>query len=202
MTEDMSFTEAMAKTEGTRWVNHPGRPTVEGGEEPRDRELVTVQKRLNTLMGTALAGAAFTTVLAATPAHAEQQYTVQSVATGRCLSGHADRTVRQGPCDANAKWMEVYRRSSTNPDVAGQMLVHVATGMCLDHNYDKTGIEPYLSPCSVDDYGQLIGMISKGGNRIKIGAADGEWRLTAWNTGSVSFELYQNSGDKQLWATI
>ncbi|MFJ8547263.1 hypothetical protein ACIRFH_35905 [Streptomyces sp. NPDC093586] len=161
-----------------------------------------MKRKLSTLLGTALASAAFSTFLTATPAHAEQQYTVQNVASGRCLSGHADRTVRQGPCDANAKWMEIFRHNSTTPPGAeSPMLVHVATGMCLDHNYDKMTTEVYLSPCSVEDYGQLIGWGSRGGNRIKIGPVDSEFRLAGWNTGTVSFH-FDNYGDKQLWATI
>ncbi|MFE6199163.1 hypothetical protein [Streptomyces sp. NPDC057838] len=161
-----------------------------------------MQKKISALLGTALAGVSLSTVLAATPAHAEQQYTVQNVASGRCLSGHADRTVRQGPCDANAKWMEILRHNSTSaPGDLSPMLVHVATGMCLDHNYDRLGTEPYLSPCSVEDYGQLIGMGSQGGNRIKIGPVDSEYRLAGWNAGTVSFAT-DSHGDKQLWATI
>ncbi|MFF9019319.1 RICIN domain-containing protein [Streptomyces eurythermus] len=160
-----------------------------------------MQKKLSALLGTALAGAALSTALAATPAHAEQQYTLQNVASGRCLSGQADRTVRQGPCDANAKWMPVYRHSSHMEDAP--MLVNVATGMCLDQNTDVAYKEVYLSPCSAEDYGQLMGLYSHGGNRNVVAPVESEMRLTGWNTGSVSFDTILDSRrEKQLWATI
>ncbi|MFJ8546870.1 hypothetical protein ACIRFH_33815 [Streptomyces sp. NPDC093586] len=162
-----------------------------------------MKEKLGALLGAALASAAFSTVPAATPAHAEQQYTVQNMGSGRCLYGQANRTVRQGPCDANARWMRVYRHNSSTPQgTLSPMLVHVATGLCLDHNMDQYGSQPYLSRCSAEDYGQLIGMASRGGNRIGISPVDGELQLTGWDTGSVSFVYPNGTPDKQLWATI
>ncbi|MFI7499063.1 hypothetical protein ACIBVL_11220 [Streptomyces sp. NPDC049687] len=155
---------------------------------------MTVKTRFGALMNVALVGAAVSAVLAAVPAHAAgQQYTLQNVESGRCLVGNSDRTVRQGNCDSRAKW---------EPAEGDGILKNVATGMCLDWNHDMIGSSPYLSPCTTEDYGQNMGFIPVGGNRVKIRPVDGLLNLTGWNTGEVSFNYRADDPEKQLWATI
>ncbi|MGW1412654.1 hypothetical protein [Streptomyces sp. NPDC002403] len=152
-----------------------------------------MKKKIGALASACAAGLAIST-MAGAPAHAAGEVTLQNVNSGRCLVGSADRTVRMGPCDGNAKWREV--QSGVSP-----MLVHVATGLCLDHSVDRpVGTPVYLSSCSGQDYGQLIGYASNGTYK-SIRPVDSSATLVGWNSGAVSFDQ-GNNGNKGLWATI
>ncbi|MFK4103168.1 RICIN domain-containing protein [Streptomyces sp. NPDC019531] len=159
-------------------------------------------KKIGTVLSTCLVALAATTALS-TPAHAEGEVTLQNVHSGRCLSGSADRRVRMGDCDGNAKWRQQYYGNSP-------MLVNVATGLCLDHPLDPpVGKQVYLSSCWGEDYGQLIGIGDADSSHKHIRPVDSSAALVGWDTGSVTFaqdvdnaSTDPSTAEKALWATI